>query len=486
MTEPWEIDPTNTDGDRDGAEGGAMGGDSAGDTTLPPPIQPSEDIDRTYPFEPTGGTSTPYQSDSVDEQIELANMDLGDEKDWNFDDIPLLTDFTSAEDRQTAIAKALQFIKDRFPKVDFRKLGPIGFGKKPENLEEIVKIGKGQQFGKTKLYGETKIFKKDGSGLLKSFTDRFKKVRGPSSEELLAEKNQEEREMQQSMAEEEKQLKEKEQQTSLEQKTTENVQNLRKRIEETKAKRDAMEEEHGSTLEQQNEIDRLKQLEKNLKADLKNEEIELKQLQKRQDTQLRKIKQNIGKLKRDIYAKTKERNEIEVGLNRTKPLDELADDYEKLEREKKETQEIIDNENATSESKQAAADRMIDIDERMKRLRPQIQEREEALPLPESVKRIFQKYGWTLQAVVLAAGLVLGAVALAALNGLKAGTKAVGQGLKTVGQKDRLPPTWSYRIDRQLHIQSSWTGSLLPRLTRLAAHICCCSLLHGKTSQEEA
>ena len=141
--------------------------------------------------------------------------------------------------------------------------------------------------------------------------------------------------MRQRLAEEEKQLKEKKQQSSLEQKTKENVQNLRNRIEQTKAKREALEEEHGSSLEQQNKIDRLKQLEKNLKVDLKNEEIELKKRQKKRDTQLKKVKQNIGKLKIDIYTKTKERNEIEVGLNRTKPLDELADDYEKLEREKK-------------------------------------------------------------------------------------------------------------------------------------------------------
>ena len=40
-----------------------------------------------------------------------------------------------------------------------------------------------------------------------------------------------------------------------------------------------------------------------------------------------------------------------------------------------------------------------------------------------------------MQAVVLAAGLVLGAVALAAMNGLKAGTKAVGNGLKAIGKK---------------------------------------------------
>ena len=71
----------------------------------------------------------------------------------------------------------------------------------------------------------------------------------------------------------------------------------------------------------------------------------------------------------------------------------------------------------------------------MERLPPQIQQREEALPLRERVKNIFKKYGWTLQAIVLPAGLVLGAVALAALNGLKAGTKAVGKGLKTIGQK---------------------------------------------------
>ena len=71
----------------------------------------------------------------------------------------------------------------------------------------------------------------------------------------------------------------------------------------------------------------------------------------------------------------------------------------------------------------------------LERLQPQIQQRQEALPLRERVKNIFKKYGWTLQAVVLATGLVLAAVALAARNGLKAGTQAVGKGLKTVGQK---------------------------------------------------
>ena len=166
MTEPWEIDPT-TEGEGAGAEGGAVGGDSAGDTTLPPPLQPPPDIDRTNPFEPTGGTSTPYPPGDDGEDIELSNINL-DEMEFDPDDIPLLTDFMSEEDKASAVDKTLRFIKDKYKKVDFKKLGPIGWGKKPENKGEIVHFG-------PKL-GEDRVLKKDGSGLLKSFTDKFKKA----------------------------------------------------------------------------------------------------------------------------------------------------------------------------------------------------------------------------------------------------------------------------------------------------------------------
>ena len=347
------------------------------------------------------------------------------------DEIPLLTDFMDANQKETILERARRRVKNKFPDVNFKKLGPIGFGHKPENKGEIVQFGE----GKGQKFGENRIFRKDNSGFLKSFTDKFEKALGPSAENLLAENNQEIREERQRLAEAEKELKKKEQQILLEQKTTENVLNLRRRIEETKAKIDAKEEEHGSTLKQQNEIDRLKQLEKNLKADLKNKEIKLKQLQKDQNKALKKVKQSIGKLKSNIYAKTKERNEIEVGLNRTKPLDELEERYETLKRENEEDRKIVNDDNAASSDKQAATERITEREEEIARLEPQIQERVEALPLRERVKNIFKKYGWTLQAVVLAAGLVLSALALAGLNGLKAGTKAVGQGLKNIGQK---------------------------------------------------
>ena len=276
--------------------------------------------------------------------------------------------------------------------------------------------------------------KADNSGLLKSCVDSNREALGKNAEELETEKKQEERALRQRLVEEEKQLKEMEKQATLEQKTTENVQNLTRRLEQTRARRERL-EEHSSTLEQQNEIDRLKQLERNLKTDLENEKVELKQLQKRQDKTLKEVKQSIGKLKKDIFATTEERNEIELGLNRTKPLNELEERYETLKCKNEEDRKVVNDDNATSSDKQAATERIIEREEELERLEPQIQEREEALPLHERVKNIFKKYGWTLQAVVLAVGLVLGALALAGLNGLKAGTKALGQGLKAIGQK---------------------------------------------------
>ena len=163
--------------------------------------------------------------------------------------------------------------------------------------------------------------------------------------------------------------------------------------------------------------------------------MELNQLQTRKDKILATAKQALDKAKSALSAKTKQRAETELGLNRTKPLTELEERYETLKRKNDEDQLVIDDDNASAADIQAAAERIMEREEEMERLAPQIQEREEALTLRERVKNIFKKYGWTLQAVALAAGVVLSALALAGLNGLKAGTKALGNGLKAIGQK---------------------------------------------------
>ena len=216
------------------------------------------------------------------------------------------------------------------------------------------------------------------------------------------------------------------------------MQKLKDRIEQVQAKMTALQEEHGSSLENQTEIDRLKRLEKNLKINLKNYEKEFataEKIQKQKIQERLKLRKDVDKLQASYDTTVKERNDTEAGLNRTKPLDELKERDETLKRENEEDQRIIDDPNASQSEKQAAVARMAERIGERERLAPQMQQREEALPLRERVKNIFKKYGWTVQAVVLAAGLVIGAVALAAMNGLKAGTQAVEKGLKTIGQK---------------------------------------------------
>ena len=369
-----------------------------------------EEVNTTQPFQP-GASSTPYHGG---EEHEMANM--GPEEEGLGETVPLIPqydDFVFTEDTETLVNRFKAFIKAKFPRVDFSRV-VVSLGKKQANQGKAVALGpKG---------GETVIFKQDNT-FTAAFTKQYSGALGKSAEELVADKTQEEKDLQSKLADEVRQVKESEKPTTLEQKTAENVQNLTRCLEQTRAKREGLETEHGSTLEQQNEIDRLKQLERNLTADLENETVELKQLQKRQNKTLKEARQRVGKLKQNINAITKERDELELGLNRTKPLNELEERYETLKRENEEDRKVVDDDNATESEKQAATGRIIEREEELERLAPQIQEREEALPLRERVKNIFKKYGWTLQAVALAVGVVLSALALA------------GQGLKTIGQK---------------------------------------------------
>ena len=153
-----------------------------------------KEVDTTRPFQP-GAASTPYYGG---EQIEMQtrHREQSGLPDTSYDvETPLLTDFSSLEERQGKVKWAIDFIKKRFPKVDLKKLGPIGFSKKGAQ-SEIVSFGpKG---------GETKLFKKGENEFLKSFTDRFSKSLGPSAEEVLAKSRDEIKENRQILVESEK------------------------------------------------------------------------------------------------------------------------------------------------------------------------------------------------------------------------------------------------------------------------------------------
>ena len=178
-------------------------------------------------------------------------------------------------------------------------------------------------------------------------------------------------------------------------------------------------------------IQKLKDEKKKLAAD--------HQAKRKQLDTLAKAAKQAQKLQQDINETRLSKGETERRLGQLKaqkdalqPLDELKQKAAELNEH---ITEDIEDENTAPSERKAARERLAVRNKELEMVNKEIEARERQRPLLERVKEIFKKYGWTLQAVVLAVGLVLGALALAGLNGLKAGTKAVGQGLKTIGQK---------------------------------------------------
>ena len=131
------------------------------------PLDPEE----TQPFEPPGASSTPYHEG---EAHEMANM--GEEGEG----IPLLPeydDFVYTEDKETLVNRFKEFIKAKFPKVDFSKI-VISLGKQKGNQGKAVALGpKG---------GEMVIFKQDNT-FTKAFSKQYSDALGSSAEEIIAE-----------------------------------------------------------------------------------------------------------------------------------------------------------------------------------------------------------------------------------------------------------------------------------------------------------
>ena len=130
-----------------------------------------------------------------------------------------------------------------------------------------------------------------------------------------------------------------------------------------------------------------------------------------------------------------ERQINKLGIKVRKPLEELQQEKDDLEKRLTENKRVLEDENASPSEREAAKQKVEEDEQALERVNENMEREEQKLSLRERVKNIFKKYGWTLQAVALAVGIVLSALALAATNGLKAGTKAIGNGLKTIGQK---------------------------------------------------
>ena len=227
-----------------------------------------QEVNTTRPFQP-GAASTPYHSEEQHEMQTMQHEQSG-LSDTSYEETPLLSDFSSREERQGIIDNRIDDIKKKHPKVDFKKLGPIGFSKKGTQTEIVLFGPKG---------GETKIFKKDGS-LLKSFTDRYSKALGPSAEQILAKDRDSIQKQRQILLESERQLREAEKIAAEKEKEEQESERLKQEVIKMLKRINVLEEEHSSNLEAQAELQRLKQLKKNYETELEKKKKEIAALKK--------------------------------------------------------------------------------------------------------------------------------------------------------------------------------------------------------------
>ena len=181
-------------------------------------------------------------------------------------------------------------------------------------------------------------------------------------------------------------------------------------------------------------IQKLKDEKRKLEAD---HQAKLKQLDSlnKEAKQAQQIQQDINKIQLSKGATARRLGQLKAKKDSILPLDELKERGALIDKRIGEVMQIIENENTSPEAAESARTLLAVLNEELETINAEVEVRERQRPLRERVKDIFKKYGWTLQAVALAVGIVLSALALAGMNGLKAGTKAVGQGLKTIGQK---------------------------------------------------
>ena len=174
-------------------------------------------------------------------------------------------------------------------------------------------------------------------------------------------------------------------------------------------------------------IQNLKDEKRALEGEKKTKQQQISQLQKDM-IQYNTIQEEVNQLRHDTGELDQHLNELRAKEETLKPLDELEQEAEEINRKIKEDRQLIDDENTSPSERAAAEARLSENEAELDRVNAEIEVRERERPLLERIKDIFKKYGWTLQAVFIAVGVILSVIALA----VKKGTKVVSQKLNNV------------------------------------------------------
>ena len=251
--------------------------------------------------------------------------------------------------------------------------------------------------------------KEDESDLTKSFLDSFKRKLAPRAEEIIAQDRNTAVEQRQRLEGAERQLRESEKIDKQIDEESQEIQNLSSLTERVDAQIAARQEEQGSNLENEIELNRLKQLKKNYQKDLEIKEKKLATLKKKVKNKV-EAQAKVDRERAKLAQIEKHINEMEERLNSTKALDELKEQESELKRQNEEDQAIMQDDNTSPSEREAADARVAERNEELSRLRTQIEEREAGMPLRERIREIFKKYGVTVTAIFVAAGVTVGAV----------------------------------------------------------------------------
>ena len=255
------------------------------------------------------------------------------------------------------------------------------------------------------------LFEKDFLGRWRENPDlpqEIKNLLGKSSEEQIKGFKQLKAKKEAARAVKQKQNKQLEQMADEKQKLSREMDSLTNQIRDLDEHRRELEDVHGSLSTE--EIQKLKDEKRALESEKKN------------------IQQQISQLQKEIIDYNTKQEEVNQLRHETEELEQEA---EELNRKIAEDKQLIDDENTSPSARAAAEARVAENEAELDRVNAEVEARERERPLLERIKDIFKKYGWTLQALVLAVGVILSVIALAA----KKGTKVISQKLNDVKQQ---------------------------------------------------
>ena len=232
-----------------------------------------------------------------------------------------------------------------------------------------------------------------------------------------------------------KQKKQLEQKADEKQKLSRDMDSLTNEIRDVDEQKRELEDAHGPL--DTEAIQKLKDEKRAMEAKKKTIQKQISQQQKDM-SQYNKIQAEVEQLTHDTRELDQHLNELRAKEETLKPLDELEQEAEEFNRKIKEDRQLIDDENTSSPERMSANVRLLENEAELDRINTEIEVRERQKPLLERVKDIFKKYGWTLQAIFVAVGVILSVIALTVKKGFKYGTKVVEQKLKNTNHNPGL------------------------------------------------